>query len=77
MRQATEAVEASPHLMSMADDLDEAALKAVRIADIIKQVCAGGSDSRLFNIISDLKISEHECEQAEELSVDINFEPKR
>lgn len=37
VEQATAAIEASEYRMLMANDLDDAALKAVRIADIVKQ----------------------------------------
>ena len=40
VKEATAAIESSQFRMIMADDLDDAALKAVRIADITKQVCA-------------------------------------
>ena len=51
MEQATAAIDASPHRMIMADDLDEAALKAVRVADIVKQVCVREAvNIFLFNI---------------------------
>ena len=75
VKEATAAVESSQFRMIMADDLDDAALKAVRIADITKQVFAsiGYCYSNKKYIWSPLLTNILYCVQAEQIQMNVTF----